>query len=432
LPKFQPLSLPSDRQENRIRPVINSVAKLFGARARVVYLGGVAVGAFLLPHLWQIGVLCAVQAGLWLAVGLPARRLLTQIGKLWGFALFIIASYALTSNDPATDQWTQISLLGFGISLNSAGALVGVLMVLRIIAVVIASQVARSGDPRAIVSGLRQLGMPQVAAISIDTVLSLLGETDGGRRGGGGRGDGSGGGRRSGEAEASATNRMSEFWAGLKRLGRGDVTAIVSRLERQIGRAESHAEAQDLDARGRAMTRDIGVIAGVALTMLGIKALKILPSVPFAPGHKLVILTPLYVIAGLLTRTPFGSTLTGLTMGTVAFLLGDGRYGIFEILKHVAPGVICDLGVPFIAAPGQRPGPIVWSIFGGVIAAGRFATIFGVVLLTQAPAMAYAILLPGMTVHVTFGVLSGYVTYQLVRGIEHLRAAYATKGEEIA
>ena len=31
--------------------------------------------------------------------------------------------------------------------------------------------------------------------------------------------------------------------------------------------------------------------------MLGIKALKLLPGIPFAPGHKLVLLTPLYVVA---------------------------------------------------------------------------------------------------------------------------------------
>ena len=47
------------------------------------------------------------------------------------------------------------------------------------------------------------------------------------------------------------------------------------------------------------MSRDAGVIVGLSLTMLGIKALKVLPSIPFAPGHKLVLLTPLYVVASL-------------------------------------------------------------------------------------------------------------------------------------
>jgi hypothetical protein len=212
------------------------------------------------------------------------------------------------------------------------------------------------------------------------------------------------------------------FWASVKRLGRGDVEPIVRRLERQMDRAERHAVEQGVGERAGRLVQDVGVIAGVALTMLGIKALKVLPSVPFAPGHKLIILTPLYIVASLLTRSRFGATLTGLVMGTVAFLLGDGRYGIFEILKHVTPGLICDLTVPFIVRGGRQPGPFVWTLEGALIGAGRFATIFTITLAVQPPSVAWAILVPGVTVHTTFGALSGYVSYHLVKAIARLRA----------
>jgi hypothetical protein len=52
---------------------------------------------------------------------------------------------------------------------------------------------------------------------------------------------------------------------------------------------------------------------------------------------------------------------------------------------------------------------------GGLIGAGRFATIFALTLALQPPAVAYAFLLPGFAVHTTFGVLSGIVTYQLAK-----------------
>jgi len=173
------------------------------------------------------------------------------------------------------------------------------------------------------------------------------------------------------------------------------------------------------------IARDVAVIAGIALTMLGIKALKILPSIPFAPGHKLVILTPLYIVASVKTRSRLGGTLTGLVMGSVAFLLGDGRYGIFEILKHVAPGVVCDLVVPPLTrghgAERRLPGVLTWSIVGGLIGAARFATIFVVTLTVQAPAVAYAILVPGLCVHTLFGVLSGVVSYQLLKPLKEFR-----------
>jgi hypothetical protein len=217
----------------------------------------------------------------------------------------------------------------------------------------------------------------------------------------------------------------------VKRLGSGDVEPIVRRLERQIARAEEHALEQGADARGAAFVRDVSVIAGASLTMLGIKALKILPSIPFAPGHKLVILTPLYIVASLLARTRFGGTLTGLTMGSVAFLMGDGKYGIFEIVKHVTPGVLCDLTLPLVVRGGRLPGGLFWSFYGVFLAAGRFATIFLIVFLVQAPRVAYAILLPGLAVHCTFGAASGYVSWHLLKAIARLREEYDTANEEL-
>jgi hypothetical protein len=186
-------------------------------------------------------------------------------------------------------------------------------------------------------------------------------------------------------------------------MGRGDVGGLVQRLERQIERAHAHIGGE----------RDVAVIAGITLTMLGIRALKILPSIPFAPGHKLVLLTPLYILASMMTRSRFGATLTGLVMGTVAFLLGDGKYGIFEILKHVAPGVMCDLLVPGLSR--RKLGGLGWSIFGMLVAFGRFGTILCIVAWVQAPKIAYAMLGPGLLVHGTFGAASGYITYQLIR-----------------
>lgn len=386
-------------------------------RWRVLYLAAVAVGVFFLRKPWMSAVLVGAECVLWLLVGLGARRLVRQITKLWGFALFILVSFALTSEDPETDRWVALHLFGWELpfKLNVTGAVLGGMMVLRVLAVVLASQIARAGDSRAVAAGLDKLAVPKIIAVSIDAVLALLGG-EGGR--GRGRGDGSGGGRGRNHQEGEP---QEGFWASVKRLARGDVAPIVDRIERQIARAEAHAREQGVGERGRAFVHDVGVIAGLSLTMLGIKALKVLPSIPFAPGHKLVLLTPLYIVASVLSYSRFGATLTGLTMGTVAFLMGDGRYGIFEILKHVTPGLLCDLLVPLVLAGGRRRGPVVFSILGGVIGAGRFATIFVVTLTVQPPAIAFAMLIPGLTIHTTFGVLSGYVSYHLVHAVERLR-----------
>jgi len=217
------------------------------------------------------------------------------------------------------------------------------------------------------------------------------------------------------------------FWAAFKRISRGDVGLIARRVDRQIERVEEHLAEQGFGEHERQVGRDVAVIAGVSLTMLGIKALKVLPNIPFAPGYKTVVLTPLYVVARLRTKAPLGATVAGLTMGIVAFLGGDGRYGPFEILKHAAPGVVCDLTVPAMTRGGRTPGPVAWSLLGGLIGAARYATIFGVMLLVQPPRLAWALLAPGLALHTTFGLMSGWVSWQLVKA---MRAAAARPGDE--
>ncbi len=385
------------------------------ARLRVLYLLTVAVGVFFLPSAGWVAAVLALQVILWLVVGLPPRRLLRQVGKLWLFSLVILLSYAFTAQDPATDRWVPVDLLGWTLRVNVPGAWAGLAMVLRLLTVVLASQVARAGDPRAVAQGLRGLGVPRMVSASIDTVLALFGET--GRRPGGGGGHGGGGGGGGGGGRGGEPEAPEGFGASLRRLLRGDVSSLLRRVHQQIDKAEAHAREALGEAAG-ARARDVGVIAGVSLTMLGIKMLKLLPSIPFAPGHKGVLLLPLYVAAARLTGTRLGGTLTGLTMGTVAFLMGDGRYGILEIVKHVAPGVLCDLGLPLLLAGGRRPGAFAWSVFGLLLALARFGTIFTITLLVQAPAVAYAFLVPGLVIHGTFGFLSGYVSYHLLRGLD--------------
>lgn len=214
--------------------------------------------------------------------------------------------------------------------------------------------------------------------------------------------------------------------ASVKRLAKGDVAPVVDRLERQIARASAAVDESlgaDVGGDGRAeLRRDVSVVAGVSLTMLAIKMLKLLPSLPFAPGHKLVLLTPLYIVAALLTRSRFGATLTGLCMGSVAFLMGDGRYGIFEIFKHVAPGLVCDALVPWmVRANGELRSGRWWSLLGAAVGLGRFATIFLVTLAVQPPKVAFAFLIPGTLLNVFFGVMSGWVSYHVARAALALR-----------
>jgi hypothetical protein len=78
---------------------------------------------------------------------------------------------------------------------------------------------------------------------------------------------------------------------------------------------------------------------------------------------------------------------------------------------------------------GRTPGPVAWSLLGALIGAGRYATIFGVMLIVQPPRMAWALLAPGLALHTTFGVLSGWVSWQIVKSMRRAQPAAPGGGE---
>ena len=137
-------------------------------RLRVLYLLAVAIGVFFIKPLWGVAIAAVAQCAVWLAVGLPPRKLARNIFKIWPFAAFIIASYALAFEDAeGGDRWVKIAIYRWTIPLDVTAALLGVRMVVRVIAVILASHVVRAGDPRAIAAGFKKLGMPSIAAASL-------------------------------------------------------------------------------------------------------------------------------------------------------------------------------------------------------------------------------------------------------------------------
>jgi hypothetical protein len=393
-------------------------------RLRALYLAAVAIGVFFVPGVIAVGAIAAAQLILLVALGAGAGELWRTLRKLLVFLAVIFIAYSLVEGDPGTAEWHTYELLWWEIDINHAGALVGLIMVLRVVAVVLASNVARAGDPRALAAGLGKLGVPRKAALAIDATLALLGGVDRGK----GKGGGGGGGGGRGGGGGTRRERLRRFWRRLKKLGRGDVSALTEPLAEHIARVEDYV-AENAPDLSRQIARDVAIIAGIALTMLGIKMLKLLPGLPFAPGHKGVLLIPLYFAAAGLAKSRFSGTLTGLTMGTAAFLLGDGRWGVFEIAKHIAPGLLADLLMPILIREPARASVLAWCALGTLCALGRFATVTAIALTVQAPALVFAFLIPGLLIHAVFGALSGIVTAPLMRALQKERIDHEQTGD---
>jgi hypothetical protein len=282
-------------------------------------------------------------------------------------------------------------------------------MCLQIATMLLASSVVRlTGTGRDLVEGLQSFHLPALFVYSLDHTLGLLGGT---RRGGGGRGGvaGPGGG---------GDNRAAQpgFLTILKRLLRGDVGAFVQSIRGDVDRAGEQIAGETGRNLSAQMAHDVAIVSGIALTMATLKMVKSLPGIPFAAGHKALLLFPLYILASRLTYSRWGATAAGAVMGLIGFLQGDGRFGILEMLKHLAPGVVIDLAQPWVnRLPGWALG---YCLLGLAAAVARTTTEFSLVAMLGARAEIYIFPMAKLVPNLVAGFLSGFTTLFVLRAFD--------------
>jgi hypothetical protein len=375
---------------------------------KVLYLLAVTAIAFVVPAFaatrparWLvIPALLALQVVILLASRVPIGEILRPAWRLKWLFLFLIGCYVLLpAESPGAGDvilpW-RVPLFDWVLPLNLTGFERAALMCLQILTVLLASTAIRlTGSGNDLVDGLRALRLPDLFVYSLDHTLELIGGT---KRSRGGRGEGVG---------------QGGTFSTVKRLLRGDVGAFVETIRTNIGRA-GERPGRDSDRRlGPHLAHDIAIVTGIALCMASVKLVRLLPGLPFAPGHKAILLFPLYVLASRLTHSRWGGTAAGSIMGVIGFLQGDGRFGLLEILRHVAPGLVIDLAGPLVRRlPAWALG---YCLLGLAAAAGRITTELVLVLLLGARSEVYlfpaAVLIPNLLA----GFLSGFVTIFVLR-----------------
>jgi hypothetical protein len=389
---------------------------------KVIYLLAVTAAAFTIPT-WSltrpfqwilIPALLAIQVFILLLSRVSAHEIVRPAWRLkWLFALLLVAYALLPSDTPSDIVYTWHLPNGWRVPINLTGLQLAALMCLQIITVLLASAFVRlTGDGNDLVDGLRAFRLPPLFVYSLDQTLELLG---GAQRRGGGRG--SGGGRRDGRGDAHAESAPQlGFFGIVKRLLRGDIGGLVQAIERNIRIASERSIQKGAPQLSVQMAHDVAVISGIALCMASLKILKFLPGVPFASGHKGLLLIPLYILAARLTYSRWGGTVAGAIMGLIGFLQGDGRFGILEVLKHVAPGVVVDLADPLMRRLTNRA--FSYCLLGLAAAVARTTTEFIVIFFLGARVEVYLFPAARLVPNLVAGFLSGFVTFFLLRAFK--------------
>ncbi len=384
------------------------------AMLKVLYLLSVTAAAFAVPAVqptrpWQWPILLGLL-GLQVVLLLPGRGLrgaiLRTSWRLKWLFLFLLVCYTLlpAENSSADEKLFPCPVPGtsWTIPLNLTGLTQAGLMCLQLLTVLLASAVVRrTGSGTDLVDGLRAFGLPKLFVHTLDQTLALLGGLGAGQAPARGK-----------DAPQPGSPPAPGLFHTLGRLLRGDVAFFVRSLQNQLDRARAHVASTIPDADYR-LVHDVAVITGVALVMVSLKMVKLLPGVPFAPGIKTVLLFPLYILASRLTWSRWGGTVAGTLMGVIGFLQGDGRFGVLEILKHLAPGLVIDLSAPVVRRLPQSA--LVFCLLGLVAAIARTSTELAVVLLLGARAEVYLFPAARLIPNLIAGTLSGFVTVWILR-----------------
>ncbi len=384
---------------------------------KVSYLLAVTAVAFMVPAFsttppaewFIIPALLALQAIVLLACRIDPYEIVRPVWRLKWLFVFLILMYALLPAETPSDAFLEWRIPGvqWRLSVNLTGLEKAALMCLQIITVLLASTVVRmTGTGSDLVVGLQAFRLPTLFVHSLDQTLKLLGGV--GQPGGRGQGQGHGQGRGQGQGQP-----QPGFFTVMRGLLRGDIGSFVQTIRGNIGLAGEQAGGKGDRDLGAQLAHDVAVVSGIALCMASFKMLKLLPGLPFASGHKALLLFPLYVLAARLTHSRWGATAAGSIMGVIGFLQGDGRFGVLEVLKHVGPGVVIDLADPLVR---RLPNWALGYCFLGLLAAvARTATEFALVLMLGARAEVYIFPAARLVPNLLAGFLSGFITIFLLR-----------------
>jgi hypothetical protein len=388
---------------------------------KVLYLLAVTAAAFAVPAAeatrplawYLVPGLLGAQVVMLLVCGVAPPEILQAVWRpKWLFAFLLVCYTLLPSESPASAGGSYVWRLPgtpWTIPVNLGGLAHAGFMCLQLLTVILASTVVRrTGSGTDLVAGLRAFGLPPLFVHAFDQTLALYTP---------GRGRGS-----AAEARPPAPGLL----AGLGRVLRGDPGSVLRPLQSRFERAREQVAGRLEGRLDERLAHDVAVLSGVALAMVSLRMVKVLPGVPFAPGIKTVLLFPLYVVASRLTWSRWGSTAAGSVVGVVGFLQGDGRFGVLEILKHVAPGLVIDLTAPVV-----RRVPVsafVFCLVGLLAAVAWTCTDLAVVLLLGARAEVYLFPAAKLIPNLIAGTLSGFVTVFFLRALPQTGPLTGTDG----
>lgn len=358
------------------------------ANLKIAYLIVLSTGLFFIYNWWIIFLLFAFQSFLWFSSSLPIKPLIKALIKLkWFFLIIIIAYTFFQTHDSSVP--TEVDLYFFSINVYISSLTIALLMLSRITLMLMVSLwVRKSLHQLEFVQGLKFYKTPETVAIVIDLTLAQL--------------------------TSQKKKKRKKTKTTFKQFNSNKAQFIHQLIEKNIKKSDQLL-LENYPKISKTMRKDVLVILSVVIAIMSLKFLQLMPGLPIAPGHKNLLVIPLIILASLSTHMKYGGLAAGFATGIVSFLMGFGKFGIFEVLHFALPGLISDWLKPMLKNQKNNWLILKLAIIGAILGFTRFVANILILLLVGAPKLALIVMTPMLISQIVFGALSSIICIIVIK-----------------
>jgi hypothetical protein len=139
---------------------------------------------------------------------------------------------------------------------------------------------------------------------------------------------------------------------------------------------------------------------------------KIAPGLPIAPGHKNILVFPLFINAILKSKKPFAGIQIGSISGILHFSMGFGKYGPLGILEFVIVGGMIDL---MLKLPFKKTNLVYLMSIGAIAGITRIGIEILLAYILGISSAFFIIFLPYIISQISFGIASGFISRAILK-----------------
>ncbi len=346
---------------------------------KIAYILLAGIGVFFVNNLWVLMGVFAFHFLLYFTVKNPQKSL-RFLWKIKWFVLIIFIFHALSG----ANDIELLRIKKWVLALSFDGCLEGGIAAFKLLSMLMITQVVRfSMSKHNFIKGMNGLGLSQSTAQIIDDIIEIV-HADKPKNKGGGNGRGGGNGKGGNGGKEKNSTRSIDV------LLKGKVGNLPKKLIERLNFASDKFK-HNSNAN----------IASAALAITLIRMVKIAPGLPLAPGHKNVLMIPVFIHGILKTKKPFAGAQIGSISGILHFSMGFGKYGPLGILEFTLLGGVIDL---MLRLPFKKNNLFFLMLVGGAGGATRIATELSLAYILGMPREFFLLYLPYIILQIAFGV----------------------------